>query len=29
MTTVFVHNNKGLENIVEWRNIDKVGKAKI
>ena len=29
MTTVFVHSNKGVENIVEWRNLDKVGKVKV
>lgn len=29
MTTIFIHNNKGIENIVEWRNLDKDGKVKI
>jgi hypothetical protein len=29
MTTVAIHNNKGIENIVEWRNLDKVGKEKV
>ena len=24
MTLVFVHNKNGIENIVEWRNLDKV-----
>lgn len=28
MTTVFIHN-KGIENTVEWKNLDKVGKVKV
>ena len=29
MTTVFTHDNNGIKNVVEWRNLDKVGMVKV
>ena len=29
MTTVFIHDNNGIKNVVEWRNLDKIGMKKI
>lgn len=29
MTTVFIHDNNGIKNVVEWKNLDKIGMKKI